>query len=56
MKYIIPVTIILLLCSCVRQEPVRPNIVYIMTDDHGYQAVSAYGSGLNKTPNLDRIA
>ncbi len=34
----------------------RPNIVYIMSDDHGYQAVSAYGYGLNNTPNIDRIA
>jgi len=56
MKSLIPFALLLLLWSCARQEPVRPNIVYIMTDDHGYQAVSAYGSGLNKTPNLDRIA
>src|SRR5215212_6000022 len=34
----------------------RPNILFIISDDHGYQAVSAYGSGLNKTPNIDRIA
>lgn len=34
----------------------KPNIVYIMSDDHGYQAVSAYGYGLNKTPNIDRLA
>ncbi|HMR85696.1 MAG TPA: sulfatase [Niabella sp.] len=34
----------------------RPNIVYIMSDDHGYQAVSAYGYGINKTPNIDRLA
>ncbi|MBN2817777.1 MAG: sulfatase-like hydrolase/transferase, partial [Bacteroidales bacterium] len=34
----------------------RPNIIYIMSDDHAYQAVSAYGYGLNKTPNIDRIA
>lgn len=33
-----------------------PNIVLIMSDDHGYQAVSAYGYGLNKTPNIDRLA
>ena len=33
-----------------------PNIVFIFTDDHAYQAVSAYGSGLNKTPNIDRLA
>lgn len=34
----------------------RPNIVYIMSDDHGYQAVSAYGYGLNHTPHIDRLA
>jgi arylsulfatase A-like enzyme len=34
----------------------KPNILYIMTDDHGYQAMSCYGSKINKTPNLDRIA
>jgi len=34
----------------------RPNILYIMSDDHAYQAVSAYGYGLNHTPNIDRIA
>ncbi|MDR2148025.1 MAG: sulfatase [Tannerella sp.] len=33
----------------------RPNILYIMSDDHAYQAVSAYGYGLNQTPNIDRI-
>ena len=34
----------------------RPNIVFIMSDDHAYQAISAYGHGLNNTPNIDRIA
>jgi arylsulfatase A-like enzyme len=34
----------------------RPNIVYIMTDDHGTGALSCYGSEINQTPNLDRIA
>ena len=34
----------------------RPNILYIMSDDHAYQAVGAYGYGLNQTPNIDRIA
>lgn len=34
----------------------RPNIVFIMTDDHTTQAMSCYGSKLIKTPNLDRIA
>ncbi len=34
----------------------RPNILYIMSDDHDMKAISAYGSGLNSTPNIDRIA
>ena len=37
----------------------RMNIVYIMTDDHAFQAISAYGSPLSQlapTPNLDRLA
>ncbi|MBU2997997.1 sulfatase [Cellulophaga baltica] len=34
----------------------KPNIVFIMSDDHAYQAISAYGHGLNNTPNIDRIA
>jgi len=34
----------------------RPNIVFIMTDDHAAHAISAYGSRVNQTPNLDRLA
>src|SRR5258706_2562125 len=34
----------------------RTNILYIMTDDHAAHALSCYGSKINKTPNLDRIA
>lgn len=34
----------------------QPNILFIMADDHAAQAISAYGHGLNETPNLDRIA
>lgn len=33
----------------------RPNILFIFSDDHAYQAVSAYGYKLNRTPNIDRI-
>jgi arylsulfatase A-like enzyme len=33
-----------------------PNILFIMADDHGYQAISAYGSQMNKTPHMDRLA
>ena len=34
----------------------RPNIVFIMSDDHAYQAISAYNDQLIQTPNIDRIA
>ena len=34
----------------------RPNIVYIMSDDHAAHAISAYGSRVNRTPNIDRLA
>lgn len=34
----------------------RPNIIFIMTDDHASHAMSCYGSKINKTPNLDRLA
>lgn len=34
----------------------RPNIIFIMADDHASHAMSCYGSKINKTPNLDRIA
>jgi arylsulfatase A-like enzyme len=37
-------------------EVKRPNILFIMSDDHAYQSISAYGSNRNKTPNIDRIA
>ena len=40
--------------SCVSDD--RPNILFIMTDDHTTQAMSCYGGTLIQTPNMDRIA
>lgn len=34
----------------------RPNILFIMTDDHASHALSCYGSKVNQTPHLDRLA
>ena len=34
----------------------RPNILFIMADDHASKAVSCYGAGINHTPNIDRLA
>jgi arylsulfatase A-like enzyme len=41
-------------CSPTAQGP--PNILFIFSDDHACQAISAYGSVINRTPNIDRIA
>ena len=54
-----------LLLSCKQEkkqdEVVKrpPNIVFIMSDDHAFQAISAYGHELSQlapTPNIDRLA
>jgi arylsulfatase A-like enzyme len=50
------------LLSCKRQkehgtrQPGRPNILFIMSDDHAFRAISAYSDELIQTPNIDRIA
>ena len=38
------------------QRADRPNIIFIMTDDHAAHAIGAYGSRVNSTPHLDRLA
>ena len=37
-------------------KTIRPNILFIMSDDHASHAIGAYGSRINTTPNIDRIA
>ena len=62
---ILPVNVLLLLTvvvsfpACKEQVAPRPNIIFIFSDDHAYQAVGAYGYEIGKyapTPNIDRIA
>ena len=36
--------------------PPKPNILFIFSDDHAQHAISAYGSQVNTTPNIDRLA
>jgi len=46
-------------CEPAKQEKKRstqPNIIFIMSDDHAYQAISAYSNHLTETPNIDRVA
>src|SRR5688572_10518199 len=42
--------------ACAATSSPRPNILFIMSDDHAAHAVSAYGSRVNQTPQLDRLA
>ena len=66
MKWKIALLGLLLFTACKegkKQEkepaPGPPNILFIMSDDHAFQAISAYGHELGKlapTPNIDRIA
>ena len=56
MKKLVSLAIGVLFFSSCTKKQTPPNIVFIMSDDHAYQAISAYGHGLNNTPNIDRIA
>ena len=38
------------------QASQRPNIIFVFTDDHATHAISAYGSQINTTPHIDRLA
>lgn len=38
------------------QEPQRPNVVLIVSDDHGIDELGCYGNRVIKTPNLDALA
>jgi arylsulfatase A-like enzyme len=45
--------------SCESEKPkeeTRPNIIFIMSDDHAVDAISSYGNSINQTPNIDRLA
>jgi len=43
-------------CNEASKIKIKPNILFIMSDDHAYQAISAYDDKLIQTPNIDRIA
>jgi arylsulfatase A-like enzyme len=54
MRHIFIALSILALVSAGAAE--RPNILFIFSDDHAQHAISAYGSKVNQTPHLDRLA
>ena len=51
------VTLLIISCNTsLNKDEKKPNILFIMSDDHAYQAISAYDDRLIQTPNIDRIA
>ena len=50
------ITFFILGCTNDIDTNTKPNILFIMSDDHAYQAISAYDDRLIQTPNIDRIA
>ncbi len=58
-KYLIPGLALLTGMGCRQAQesrPEQPNIIFIFTDDHSFQTLSAYDNRYIETPNLDRIA
>ncbi len=50
------IMVICLPASAGAATPQKPNIVLIVSDDHGREALGAYGNRQVRTPNLDRLA
>ncbi|MDG2371410.1 MAG: sulfatase [Flavobacteriaceae bacterium] len=50
------IVVCILGCSRSSETKTKPNILFIMSDDHAYQAISAYDDRLIQTPNIDKIA
>lgn len=53
---IVSALVLFVLCIGCESAPKPPNILFIFSDDHAYQAISAYGSTINRTPHIDRLA
>ena len=58
LKFIYLMLMVLIVSACSEEKKIspKPNIIFIMSDDHAERAISAYGSTLIQTPNIDRIA
>ena len=62
MKYCLILLFSVTFFSCARKEQTehlqseKPNVIFIITNDHAYQALSAYDSTFIQTPHIDRLA
>ena len=43
-------------CQTKKDEPAKPNVLFILADDFGYHDMSSSGSEFYETPHMDRIA
>src|SRR5437667_11062708 len=55
MRTLLPLILLWVIVAPARTAS-RPNILYIMSDDHAAHAIGVYGSRVNQTPHLERIA
>ena len=54
MKFFFAHTILFFLVNCNTYD--SPNVIFILTDDHGYGDLGVYGASDILTPNLDKLA
>src|SRR5690625_2588404 len=54
--YILIIPLLFIQTQIIAQNQEQPNIVLIISDDHAYQTISAYGYDQVETPQIDRIA
>ena len=53
---VVPLVLLALACGPAEEEPRKPNIVLIMTDDQGWAQLGSHGDPVLKTPRLDAMA
>lgn len=55
-KFILALAVISTLTTCVKKEPNRPNILFLLADDWSYPYASLYGDSNVPTPNIEKLA
>ena len=56
MKVVLTIVVLMLSLGMIQGQSEKPNIVLIIADDHGADALGCYGNEVIQTPALDRLA